>query len=588
MASVLHVGNIAHNAYFNELVLRKDGLQGCVVHFDAYHFASCPEWITLGKEGVDRELIGDDFFPNFFQFEKSEELRPKWFVQGPAFQSIAYLFTRYSNDGNVKAADIEVSLALLDYLRFKVISKRDYDAQYVFWSQEEFAHACSELKVHPTWRAWLDFGFQCDLRRQLFLNKLNEVASCGLEMVHMPLSKTLLQYYLEVSQASNRDQSNAERSRGSFSRFLRRALLLSKLQAFEPTLENILNPNTLKVWRSLGILKISDEEYDPSVRPELSDLDTVPYALVIPFWDRIREYFDYSIFYGPHVVIPACSTKKQPYAGYEHGTIRSLPFENSDLGRLVKTGYESASAVMITNADYVNACPKLEFSLDKIVYIPHGFDDESCSNFLAEYVPKKRDDGVIQFFAPARHSWVNGDDGNSKGNNLIVEAAKILVDRGIGNIFVTMIEYGPDVSATKGLISDNGLDSYFHWVPTMTRTELWSHYLDSHATLDQFLIPAIGQIGVESLALGARLINADDGSLAGFFGAPLPLLSANTAQEIATQMELVIDDAGDEVGLGVKAKLWFEKHHSQAALKKALRKTMAILDAASDAKLNAS
>ena len=40
MKSVLHVGNIAHNAYFNELILRESGRSGCIINFDAYHFAS--------------------------------------------------------------------------------------------------------------------------------------------------------------------------------------------------------------------------------------------------------------------------------------------------------------------------------------------------------------------------------------------------------------------------------------------------------------------------------------------------------------------------------------------------------------------
>jgi hypothetical protein len=64
--SVLHVGNIAHNAYFNELILRESGRSGCIINFDLYHFASCPQWLKLSKLETDRKLLGDDFFPNFF------------------------------------------------------------------------------------------------------------------------------------------------------------------------------------------------------------------------------------------------------------------------------------------------------------------------------------------------------------------------------------------------------------------------------------------------------------------------------------------------------------------------------------------
>mgnify|MGYP001200855284 CR=1 FL=1 len=97
MRSVLHVGNIAHNAYFNELILRKMGRSGCVVHHDAYHFASCPQWLKLSDQGIDRESLGDDFFPNFFQFKKSEELagKMKTIISDPDDESGVGKYARY-------------------------------------------------------------------------------------------------------------------------------------------------------------------------------------------------------------------------------------------------------------------------------------------------------------------------------------------------------------------------------------------------------------------------------------------------------------------------------------------------------------
>lgn len=167
-----------------------------------------------------------------------------------------------------------------------------------------------------------------------------------------------------------------------------------------------------------------------------------------------------------------------------------------------------------------------KFDVQKIVYIPHGFDDNSCTNFLNGFKKSKRKKDIIKFFAPARHDWVNGDDGNSKGNEIIVKAAKKLVEGGKTNFLVTMLEYGSDVQATKNLIQQLDLETYFEWKPTMTREELWSFYLNSDAVLDQFYIPAIGQIGVEFLALGSRLINADNGSITKFFGYKSPILAA--------------------------------------------------------------
>ena len=102
--------------------------------------------------------------------------------------------------------------------------------------------------------------------------------------------------------------------------------------------------------------------------------------------------------------------------------------------------------------------------------------------------------------------------------------------------------------------------------------------MSSHAILDQFFIPAIGQIGVECLALGRRIINSDNGSLAKFFGEQPPLLSANSVEEIAVAMETIINDPLDTVGYGAAARKWFCKYHSKQSLTDKMRQTIKLLD----------
>ena len=143
--------------------------------------------------------------------------------------------------------------------------------------------------------------------------------------------------------------------------------------------ESMFNIDFLK---ALGIVQISENIYDPTKREDLKELDTLPYHKTIPYWDCIRSFFDFNIFYGSHAIIPSLSINGKTYAAYEHGTIRSIPFQNNDIGRLTKYAYENAKVVMITNADYIYAKKRLEFNTQNIVYIPHGFDDESCTNFL--------------------------------------------------------------------------------------------------------------------------------------------------------------------------------------------------------------
>ena len=186
-----------------------------------------------------------------------------------------------------------------------------------------------------------------------------------------------------------------------------------------------------------------------------------------------------------------------------------------------------------------------------------------------------------EFIAPARHTWLTGDKANHKGNDIIVRAASIVIEQHPNVEFVIkFVNYGEDVTQTKSLIKELSLDPYFEWIETQTKEQLWTRYLESHAVIDQFIIPAIGAIGVESLALGCRLINADNGSLAGFFEEQPPLLSANTPAELAARILEVIDDPEDAQGIGEKAKAWFRVRHSNEQLEKQLLTGIKRLDEA--------
>lgn len=334
----------------------------------------------------------------------------------------------------------------------------------------------------------------------------------------------------------------------------------------------------LNFMKALGIVQISEDIYDPTQREDLKGLNTHPYHQVMPYWDCIRSFFNFHIFYGAHAIFPSLSINRTPYAAYEHGTIRSIPFQDNDFGRLIKHAYENADVVMITNADYFNAKKRLEFDAQKILYIPHGFDDNSCIDFLNKFKKCTDKNNIVKFFAPARHDWVNGDDSNSKGNDIIVKAAKKLIGDGQSNFLVIMLDYGNDVQATKNLIEQLELKAYFEWKPTMTRKELWTFYLNSNAVLDQFYIPAIGQIGVETIALGVRLINADDGSMTKLFGEKSPILSANTPEEVAKQMLNIMADPDDKLGVGDCGRAWFSRNHSSDVIGSKLNRVIELLE----------
>lgn len=73
---VLHVGNIANNAYNNAKFLRRKGIEADVLCYDYTHIMGQPEW-----EDAEFEGNPDEFNPRWEQVDLNGFRRPAWFIQ---------------------------------------------------------------------------------------------------------------------------------------------------------------------------------------------------------------------------------------------------------------------------------------------------------------------------------------------------------------------------------------------------------------------------------------------------------------------------------------------------------------------------
>jgi glycosyltransferase involved in cell wall biosynthesis len=87
---VLHIGNIANNAYNNAKIQRKHGIEAEVSSQDYFHIMACPEWEDSEFEGD----ICDAFFPDWWKVETRGFRRPDWFAQGNIRTCQRYLLAR--------------------------------------------------------------------------------------------------------------------------------------------------------------------------------------------------------------------------------------------------------------------------------------------------------------------------------------------------------------------------------------------------------------------------------------------------------------------------------------------------------------
>ncbi len=77
---ILHVGNIANNAYNNAKFLRRKGIQADVLCYNYTHIMGQPEWEEAEFEGQP-----DEFHPNWEDFDLGTFRRPAWFIQDELF-----------------------------------------------------------------------------------------------------------------------------------------------------------------------------------------------------------------------------------------------------------------------------------------------------------------------------------------------------------------------------------------------------------------------------------------------------------------------------------------------------------------------
>jgi glycosyltransferase involved in cell wall biosynthesis len=91
---VLHIGNIANNAYNNARLQRRYGIAADVLCHNYYHIMACPEWEDADYAGK----IEDDFFPDWWAVDLKGFRRPRWFAQGPLGPCIRYLASNASGE----------------------------------------------------------------------------------------------------------------------------------------------------------------------------------------------------------------------------------------------------------------------------------------------------------------------------------------------------------------------------------------------------------------------------------------------------------------------------------------------------------
>ena len=599
---VLHIGNIANNAYRNAAVQRRRGIEADVVCYDYYHIMGCPEWEEAEIKGTY-----DAFYPDWWSLDVGGWPRPDWFVQGQLSSCLDYLKARQLKDAEgCKAARLALLQGYEERLVEQMVAQgqmrqpRDLLSAKLLpttlrlapeladsvQSGSALALASRSARARSSARTAFDRYSSSAWQRSLteytksgLLNEALHKRAAGLSLT--PSERAALRLY--AAWVGRRRQPPGagplptsawqhNPGRHSKSRLVARYLAGTTLWGvLQPAAAILRAPQAAPNVRTSEALDLSADianryraDY-PDVRKETIEEDLAAHRALVAQWSGVIDHYDVVQGYAFDAAIPLF-LGHPAFAAYEHGTIRLIPFEETRRGRLCRFVYKHTPKVFITNSDVLPSADQIPIAPACRVPIPHAFDDAPLNAFYLAQTKPKRADGPVHFFSPTRHHWQSGDTSWLKGNDVFLRAAGEVVRCG-QRLRITLVEWGQEVEQSRALIDELGLAACVTWVATLNRSQLWAAYREADVVVDQFVVPALGGVGYEALTLGARLMTRlDAATLVTFFGEAPPILNAATVEEAAARIRDVLADPDDTADLGARGRHWALGYHSTQRL----------------------
>ena len=299
----------------------------------------------------------------------------------------------------------------------------------------------------------------------------------------------------------------------------------------------------------------------------------------------LAQDYDLTVLYGPEVTKAGLLPPDRPYIAFEHGTMRTLPFENTLQGRLLALGYRLAEACIITNPDVLGSAKRL--GLRHYRFIPHPVDEtkycpdetpraEELRRELRECLTRAAGLGgsgaaplasqPLIFFCPSRHEWSNGSD--SKRSDRVIHAFGRYVREaepaGLPAAALVLTKWGTDVRASQQLCRELGIEGRVVWRHPMHKMRLLEYYRAADIVLDQFheAVGSFGTVTVEAMACARPVIM--------YFNPQVhkwcleenpPIQSALTTPEIYGRLVALAGSAERRAAVGAQSRAWVKRWH---------------------------
>jgi glycosyltransferase involved in cell wall biosynthesis len=430
---VLHIGNVANNAYLNAKILNARGVDCDVLCYDYYHIMACPEWEDADFTGP----VGDQFYPDWEAVRLNGFRRPAWFAQGPMRWSIWYLSAK-------RRGKARMSRFLWNYLR----ARRWYTCTPRLSGVRRAVHALRDgLPGRAARRMKHAIGWACGVPGAI-VRRIQRVGTL------LPLP-------------------SGEGTRLSFDR----------------TMEDL-------IARFAAVF--------PERADRLRTGDLARNRIACGWWQKVFGHYDVVVGYAVEGRWPLLAGAR-PYLAYEHGTIRNIPFEDSELGRVCAITYRLADGVLITNCDNIRSAQRL--GLEKYRFIPHPVNEElagdrAAAERLRGELRARLGSDFLVFHPPRQHWEPRRHPDWEKGNDILIRGFARFVKEVNPRAGAVLVEWGQTIQASKDLIRALGVADRVLWIPPQPNVAMIRYTRACDLLADQFFLGAFGSTMPKALLHG--------------------------------------------------------------------------------------
>jgi hypothetical protein len=290
--------------------------------------------------------------------------------------------------------------------------------------------------------------------------------------------------------------------------------------------------------------------------PIILDFAKVNVSIFFPYGNGVEGLYRY---YAP------------PWRNFPHRIL----FE---IGRYYQIrALRNVSNILVSDLE-PSGCQLKSVGLDfQVVSVPMVYFQEDlpsrAGNFLIDHVHESLSKSRFTVMMHCRLVWTEkgciSSKSGSKNNHWLLQAFKSLsVQRPELNPKMIILEYGPDVYATKELIAHLGLSESIIWVPKTSRKYLMFLLSKVDVGVGEFVdVPRLawGGTGWEVLASGKPLLQGfhfAEGEFESIYGyPPPPMLPVKSQEDILPHLLDMADHPEKREAMGQGAKAWFAEHN---------------------------